>query len=77
VNEGFAALETLLAQGGSGTFCHGDRPGLADLHLVPQVFNALRYEVDMAPYPMIRRIDAACRALPAFAAASPERQPGF
>lgn len=77
VEEGFAALETLLAQGGSGDFCHGDRPGLADLYLVPQVFNAQRFEVDLAPYPAIRRIDAACRALPAFAAAAPERQPGF
>ncbi|MFT2543412.1 maleylacetoacetate isomerase, partial [Escherichia coli] len=46
-------------------------------HLVPQVFNALRYDVDLAPYPRIRRIDAACRALPAFIAAAPERQPGF
>ncbi|MBN9526243.1 MAG: maleylacetoacetate isomerase [Alphaproteobacteria bacterium] len=77
VNEGFAALETLLEQGGSGDFCHGEAPGLADLHLVPQVFNALRYDVDLAPYPRIRRIDAACRALPAFIAAAPERQPGF
>ncbi len=77
VNEGFAALETLLGQPGTGQFCHGDRPGLADIHLVPQVFNALRFQVDMAPYPLIRRIDAACRALPAFADAAPERQPGF
>lgn len=77
VDEGFAALETLLAQGPAGDFCHGDRPGLADLYLVPQVFNALRFDIDLAPYPTIRRIDAACRALPAFAAAAPERQPGF
>ena len=77
VNEGFAALETLLGQPGTGQFCHGDRPGLADIHLVPQVFNALRFQVDMAPYPLICRIDAACRALPAFADAAPERQPGF
>lgn len=77
VNEGFAALETLLEQGGSDDFCHGEVPGLADLHLVPQVYNALRYDVDLAPYPRIRRIDAACRALPAFIAAAPERQPGF
>ncbi len=77
VNEGFTALETLLGQPGTGQFCHGDRPGLADIHLVPQVFNAVRFQVDMAPYPLIRRIDAACRALPAFADAAPERQPGF
>lgn len=77
VTEGLASLETLLVQGGSGDFCHGDRPGLADLHLVPQVFNALRYDVDLGPYPTIRRIDAACRALPAFAAAAPAQQPGF
>lgn len=77
VNDGFAALEILLAQPGTGDFCHGDRPGLADIHLVPQVYNALRFQVDLGPYPLIRRIDAACRALPAFAAAAPERQPGF
>ena len=49
-------------------------PTLADVCLVPQVFNARRWGCDLAPYPTVRRIDAACRALMAFQAAAPERQ---
>lgn len=76
VTEGFAALEAQLSrEAGSGDFCHGDTPGLADLCLVPQVFNAERFECDLAPYPRIRRIVANCRALDAFAQAAPEAQP--
>jgi glutathione S-transferase len=56
-------------------FCHGDRPGLADIALVPQVVNAERYQLDMSPYPTIFRIFAACQKLPAFAAAHPDNQP--
>ncbi|MBF8222531.1 maleylacetoacetate isomerase [Halomonas sp. 328] len=76
IAEGFAALEAQLSrEAGSGDFCHGDTPGLADLCLVPQVFNAERFECDLAPYPRIRRIVANCRALDAFAQAAPEAQP--
>lgn len=76
VSVGFAALETQLSrEAGSGDFCHGDAPGLADLCLVPQVFNAERFACDLAPYPRIRRIVANCRALDAFARAAPEAQP--
>ncbi len=75
VQEGLAALETQLARSpATGVFCHGDAPTLADCCLVPQVFNARRVNVDMAPYPTIVRIDAACCALPAFAEAHPSRQ---
>jgi maleylpyruvate isomerase len=75
VEEGLAALETQLARSpATGVFCHGDAPTLADCCLVPQVFNARRVNVDMAPYPTIVRIDAACSALPAFAQAHPSRQ---
>ncbi|MGH8370974.1 MAG: maleylacetoacetate isomerase [Gammaproteobacteria bacterium] len=75
VTEGFAALEKLLAGNpATGRFCHGDTPGLADLCLVPQVFNARRFEVDMKPFPTIERIDAACLRLEAFSAAAPEHQ---
>jgi maleylpyruvate isomerase len=75
VNETFQPLETILSQGGhTGTFCHGDMPGLADICLVPQVFNARRYRLDMSPYPTIARIVATCEALPAFARAAPDRQ---
>ena len=65
---GFAALEDALGRDASrGRFCFGDQPGMADVCLVPQVFNARRYSVDLAPYPRIVAIDAACRELPAFA----------
>ncbi|GKW50904.1 maleylacetoacetate isomerase [Halomonas sp. NCCP-2165] len=76
ISEGFAALEAQLSrEAGSGDFCHGDTPGLADLCLVPQVFNAERFECDLTAYPRIRRIVANCRALDAFARAAPEAQP--
>ena len=76
-NQTFEPLEALLAeQPATGRFCHGDRPGLADLCLVPQVVNNRRYQLDMAPYPTISRIAEACLALPAFRRAAPESQPG-
>jgi len=76
VQEGFAALEAHLAgSSDTGRFCHGDVPTIADCCLVPQVFNASRFNIDMAPYPTIARIDAACRALPAFMEAHPSAQP--
>ena len=73
---GFRALETSLAGSKeTGRFCHGDTPGLADICLVPQVANAARVNTDMAPYPTIGRIVAACLALPAFQKAQPQNQP--
>jgi maleylpyruvate isomerase len=76
VKEGFAALEAHLARGPApGRFCHGDTPTMADCFLVPQVYNASRFDVDMTPYPRIAAIDAACAELPAFIAAHPARQP--
>jgi maleylacetoacetate isomerase len=76
IDAGFQALEKLLADDPrTGLFCHGDRPGLADIALVPQVVNAERYQLDMSPYPTISRIFAACQKLPAFAAAHPDNQP--
>jgi maleylpyruvate isomerase len=78
ISEGFAAIETQLTQSGhTGIFCHGDAPTLADCCLVPQVFSARRFNVDLTPYPTIVRIDAACNALGAFAAAHPKQQPDF
>jgi len=69
---GFEALERSLARDAAGgRFCHGDTPTLADVCLVPQVFNARRFAVALEPYPRIAAIDAACRELPAFQSAAP------
>ena len=76
INAGFQALEALLADDRrTGIHCHGDRPGLADIALVPQVVNAERYRLDMAPYPTITRIHQSCLQLPPFQAAHPDNQP--
>jgi len=74
IAEGLGPLETTLASR-AGTFCVGDAPSLADVCLVPQVYNARRYDCDLQPYPTIRRIDERCRELEPFARAAPERQP--
>lgn len=74
--EGFAAFEALLHDHPStGAFCDGEVPTLADCCLVPQVYNARRFGLDLSPYPTITRIEQACLALPAFDAARPENQP--
>lgn len=76
IAEGFRALELMLADDPrTGQFCHGDEPGLADVCLVPQVFNSARHKLDLEPYPTIRRIADACGTLEAFRAAHPSRQP--
>jgi maleylacetoacetate isomerase len=73
---GFKALETMLASSkDTGHFCHGDTPTMADVCLVPQVYNARRWKVPLGDYPTILRIDAVCDALDAFKDATPERQP--
>jgi len=73
---GLEALETRLArEAATGAFCHGEQPTLADICLVPQLANARRVSLDLAPYPTLLRIEAVCMALPAFADAAPMRQP--
>jgi maleylacetoacetate isomerase len=72
---GFQALETMLANSQStGHFCHGDTPSMADVCLVPQVYNARRWKLPLGDYPTILRIDAVCAAHEAFHAAAPEQQ---
>lgn len=73
---GFAAIEALLADNvATGAFCHGDTPGLADICLVPQIYNALRWRLPLDAYPTVQRIHAACAELEAFRTAAPELQP--
>jgi maleylacetoacetate isomerase len=72
VTQGFAAVEQLI---GPGPFAFGPAPTLADVYLVPQVFNARRFNVPLDAFPRIVAADAACAAIEAFRAAAPERQP--
>lgn len=73
--EGFAALEALVARHGSEGYCFGAAPSLADVCLVPQVYNARRFKCDLAPYLAVTRIADRLAALPAFARAHPDLQP--
>ena len=72
VTEGLAALEALAAEG-AGRFLVGDSPTLADICLVPQMFNARRFAVPLEPYPLLVRVDAEAIRHEAFAAAHPDR----
>jgi maleylpyruvate isomerase len=73
-DEGLDAFARLIGEG--GRFCLGDSPSLADIALVPQIANARRYGVDLR-WPRLLAIEEACRALPAFRDAEPDRQPDF
>lgn len=76
IGRGFEALEQLIARHSTdGLHCHGSGVTIADVFLLPQVFNARRVELDLAPYPRIRAVAAHLESLPAFDAARPERQP--
>jgi maleylpyruvate isomerase len=73
---GFAAIETMLADDKrTGKFCHGDAPTLADVCLIPQMANARGAELDLSPYPTMKRIEKAAYELDAFMAALPKNQP--
>lgn len=72
VREGFDAIESLIEP---GPYCFGSRVTLADIYLVPQVFNARRFNIPLHAYPKIAAVDAACAELRAFQDAAPERQP--
>jgi maleylpyruvate isomerase len=72
VKAGFEAIEPLLKP---GPYCFGTEPGMADLCLVPQVFNARRFKVSLEAFPKIAGVEAACGKLDAFEQARPENQP--
>jgi maleylpyruvate isomerase len=72
--DGFKAVEASVREL-PGDFCYGDEPTLADICLVPQVYNAKRYEVDLGPFPTIRLINDRCHEIEAFAKAAPQHQP--
>ena len=72
--KGLSALEKVV-QETAGKFSIGDTPTLPEAYLVPQMYGARRFKIDLAPFPTLVRIDAACEALPAFQAAHPDRQP--
>jgi maleylacetoacetate isomerase len=75
-HKGFRALESLVAtHGETGDFCHGDAPTLADVCLVPQMYNAERNKLDLSQYVTLRRIYRTCQSIPAFQAAAPQAQP--
>ncbi|HEY7724686.1 MAG TPA: maleylacetoacetate isomerase [Anaeromyxobacteraceae bacterium] len=71
---GMQALEAAVADG-AGHYCHGDAVSLADLFLVPQMAGARRHGLDVAAFPTLQRIEAACAGLEAFRRAAPENQP--
>ena len=76
IADGFDAIEALLAADAErGAFCFGDAPTVADVYLVPQVESARRFKVDLARWPRIAAVEAACMALDAFQRAAPARQP--
>jgi maleylpyruvate isomerase len=74
IHAGLVALEA-RAQVTAGDFLVGDAPSIADLCLVPQLYNARRFRLPLDPFPKLRDVEARCEALPAFQAAHPSRQP--
>lgn len=74
IDEGFAVLETMLKPHSDGRFCFGDSPTLADACLIPQMYNAIRYNCDLQCYPLLNGIYRHCTSLPAFKRAAPENQ---
>lgn len=74
ITKGFKALEATLAKT-AGKYCIGDEVTIADTCLVPQVYNANRFKVDMTQFPTLSRVSAALESLPAFKSAHPSRQP--
>jgi maleylpyruvate isomerase len=74
LDRGLRALER-TARETAGTFLVGSHPTFADVCLVPQLYSARRFDIPLAPFPTLVRVEAACNALPAFTSAHPDRQP--
>ena len=74
IADGLTKLEAELASN-KGKFCHGEAPTMADCCLVPQIFNARRYQSDLGAYPQTMRVFEACMQLEAFDRAQPSKQP--
>jgi maleylpyruvate isomerase len=74
IGRGLAGLEAAVRDG-AGRFCHGDSVTLADLFLVPQLYGARRFGIDLSGCPTLLRVEEACRSLEPFRRAEPERQP--
>ena len=75
IAEAFGPLEQLVTRFGRGRYCYGDSLTVADVCLVPQVYNARRFNCDLTQYPTLVRVASALEAEPAFAAAAPHLQP--
>ena len=75
ITKGFEGIEKILEQNASSPYCHGGNPTIADICLVPQIFNAKRFACDLEPFPNILRIYGNCEDLTFFADAHPENQP--
>jgi maleylacetoacetate isomerase len=75
IGDGLAACEALLARRPATPFAFGEAPGMAEVYLVPQIFSARRFKVDLGAMPRLTAIAEACESLPAFADAQPARQP--
>ena len=75
IKNGFTALETLLnGRNWQGPYCHGEQVTIADASLIPQIYNARRFEIVMDDFPTLVRIEQACMELDAFRRAAPENQ---
>ena len=70
---GFASIETLLSEKPPNPFVIGSAPGIAECYLIPQIFNARVANVDLSAFPLIRKLEEYCMALPAFADVAPDK----
>ena len=71
IQRGFQSFEKKLSQK-PGAFCHGNQPGVADCFLIPQIYNARRFSLDMAPFPLIEKVEENCLKLEPFTKAHPD-----